>query len=52
MKLVEKHWDYTKHAEFYEYRPNYAPSSIDMLSALIYNNHLKQTERERERESN
>ncbi|EAI7129760.1 SAM-dependent methyltransferase, partial [Campylobacter upsaliensis] len=24
-KLVEQVWDYTKHAKFYSYRPNYAP---------------------------
>jgi ubiquinone/menaquinone biosynthesis C-methylase UbiE len=30
-KLVEKHWDYSKHAEFYKYRPNYSPKAIDML---------------------
>ncbi|KGI54119.1 class I SAM-dependent methyltransferase, partial [Campylobacter sp. MIT 97-5078] len=33
-KLVEQNWDYTKHAKFYEYRPNYAPKSIDMLLCL------------------
>lgn len=32
--LVEKDWDYTKHAKFYEFRPNYAPKSIDMLLSL------------------
>ena len=30
-KLVQSHWDYTSHAKFYEYRPNYAPATIDML---------------------
>lgn len=30
-KLVQNHWDYTSHAKFYEYRPNYAPATIDML---------------------
>lgn len=34
-KIVEKVWDYTKHAKFYEYRPNYAPASIDMLTFLV-----------------
>lgn len=34
-KIVEKVWDYTKHAKFYEYRPNYAPASIDMLAFLV-----------------
>jgi ubiquinone/menaquinone biosynthesis C-methylase UbiE len=24
-------WDYSKHAEFYRYRPNYAPKAVDML---------------------
>jgi ubiquinone/menaquinone biosynthesis C-methylase UbiE len=24
-------WDYSKHAEFYRFRPNYAPKVIDML---------------------
>lgn len=30
-KLVEQVWDYTKHAKFYSYRPNYAPKTIDMF---------------------
>lgn len=34
-KLVENKWDYTNHAKFYSYRPNYAPKTIDMLVALI-----------------
>ena len=34
-KIVESKWDYTKHAKFYEYRPNYAKESIAMLKALI-----------------
>lgn len=33
-KIVEQVWDYTKHAKFYEYRPNYAPKTIDMLITL------------------
>ncbi|MWV61407.1 methyltransferase domain-containing protein [Helicobacter saguini] len=33
--LVEQKWDYTKHAKFYEYRPNYANGTIDMLTALV-----------------
>ena len=33
-KLVEQHWDYTKHAKFYEFRPNYASAAIDMLASL------------------
>lgn len=33
-KIVEQVWDYTKHAKYYSYRPNYAPKSIDMLIAL------------------
>ncbi len=34
-KIVEQVWDYTKHAKFYEYRPNYAPTSIDMLLSIF-----------------
>ena len=34
-KLVENVWDYSKHAKFYEFRPNYAPKAIDMLLALV-----------------
>lgn len=34
-KLVENKWDYTQHAKFYSYRPNYAPKSIDMLISLV-----------------
>lgn len=34
-KLVENVWDYTKHAKFYEFRPNYAPKTIDMLITLV-----------------
>ncbi len=33
-KIVEQVWDYTKHAKFYSYRPNYAPLSIDLLVKL------------------
>lgn len=33
-RIVEQVWDYTKHAKFYEYRPNYANRSIDMLVTL------------------
>ena len=36
-KLVENVWDYTQHAQFYEFRPNYAPQSINMLVALLEN---------------
>lgn len=36
-KIVEQIWDYTKHAKFYSYRPNYAPKSIDMLTFLVRN---------------
>jgi len=36
-KIVEQVWDYTKHAKFYEYRPNYAQKSIDMLLSLAKN---------------
>lgn len=34
-ELVEKHWSYTKHAKFYEYRPNYAPKAIDVLKEYV-----------------
>lgn len=34
-EMVEKHWSYTKHAKFYEYRPNYAPKAIDMLKVYV-----------------
>lgn len=37
-KIVEQNWDYTKHAKYYSYRPNYAPESIDMLINLIAKN--------------
>lgn len=37
-KIVEQHWDYTKHAKFYEFRPNYALESIDMLIYLVSRN--------------
>lgn len=33
-KIVEQVWDYTQHAKFYSYRPNYAPATIDMLLTL------------------
>ena len=34
-ELVENHWSYTKHAKFYEYRPNYAPKAIDVLKTYV-----------------
>ena len=34
-ELVENHWSYTKHAKFYEYRPNYAPKAIDVLREYV-----------------
>lgn len=34
-KIVEQKWDYTKHAKFYEYRPNYAKESIAMLKTMV-----------------
>ncbi len=34
-ELVENHWSYTKHAKFYEYRPNYAPKAIDVLKEYV-----------------
>lgn len=36
-KIVEKHWDYTKHAKFYEFRPNYSQQTINMLVSLVSN---------------
>lgn len=33
-RIVEQNWDYTKHAEYYSYRPNYANEVIDMLHTL------------------
>ena len=33
--LVQGKWDYTQHAKFYKFRPNYTPQSIDMLVALV-----------------
>ena len=33
-ELFEKDWDYSEHAKFYSYRPNYASKVIDML--MIY----------------
>lgn len=33
-RIVEQNWDYTKHAEYYSYRPNYANEAIDMLHTL------------------
>ncbi|MBD3840177.1 MAG: class I SAM-dependent methyltransferase, partial [Epsilonproteobacteria bacterium] len=34
-ELVENNWSYTKHAKFYEYRPNYAPKAIDVLKEYV-----------------
>ncbi|NOQ29641.1 MAG: methyltransferase domain-containing protein [Helicobacteraceae bacterium] len=34
-ELVENHWSYTKHAKFYEFRPNYAPKAIDVLKRYV-----------------
>lgn len=33
-KIVEQKWDYTNHAKYYEFRPNYAPESIAMLKMM------------------
>ena len=41
-KIVEQVWDYTKHAKFYEFRPNYAPATIDMLVSLVQKNQNKE----------
>lgn len=30
-QLVDRHWDYSLHAKFYEYRPNYHGAAIDLL---------------------
>lgn len=35
--LVEAVWDYTKHAKYYSYRPNYADSAIDLLCFYALN---------------
>lgn len=40
-KLVENKWDYTEHAKFYSYRPNYAPKTIDMLISLVGKKDIK-----------
>lgn len=40
-KLVEGKWDYSQHAKFYEFRPNYTPQSIAMLVAMITNGEQK-----------
>lgn len=37
-KIVEQKWDYTKHAEFYEYRPNYCKESIFLLREYVQQN--------------
>lgn len=37
-KIVEQVWDYTKHAKFYSYRPNYAPKTISMLVDMVARN--------------
>lgn len=33
--LIEKHWDYSLHARYYEFRPNYNPRAIDLLSRYV-----------------
>jgi SAM-dependent methyltransferase len=33
--MTQPEWDYSKHAEFYRYRPNYAPKAIDMLIEYV-----------------
>lgn len=37
-ELVENNWSYTKHAKFYEFRPNYAPKAIDALKEYVQAN--------------
>ena len=34
-ELFEKDWDYSEHAKFYSYRPNYASKAIDMLMRYV-----------------
>jgi len=34
-ELFEKNWDYSEHAKFYSYRPNYASKAIDMLMSYV-----------------
>ncbi|MDR2412292.1 MAG: methyltransferase domain-containing protein [Holosporales bacterium] len=34
-KLVERHWDYSKNAGFYKYRPNYSEKAIQMLKTYV-----------------
>ena len=34
-ELFEKDWDYSEHAKFYSYRPNYASKAIDMLMCYV-----------------
>ncbi|MDR0661919.1 MAG: methyltransferase domain-containing protein [Holosporales bacterium] len=34
-KLVERHWDYSKNADFYKYRPNYSEKAIQMLKTYV-----------------
>ena len=31
MDKINPHWDYSKQAKYYEYRPNYSPKAIDFL---------------------
>lgn len=33
--LIDKHWDYSQHAKYYEYRPNYNPKAIDILAQYV-----------------
>jgi hypothetical protein len=34
-KIVEKNWDYSKNAAFYQYRPNYSVKAIRMLMNYV-----------------
>lgn len=34
-RIVSDEWDYTVHAKYYEFRPNYAKVAIDMLTTLV-----------------
>lgn len=34
-QLYEKNWDYSSHAQYYEYRPNYSRRAIDALTGYV-----------------
>ncbi len=37
-QLVDNHWNYSKNARYYKYRPNYSPKALDIISNYIKNN--------------